>query len=81
MSYDTSNVYYSAAPGMSGTDSFTYSITDNNGGFASATVNVNVTNGAPVAEDDSATVAAGGFATIDVLANDNDPDDDREKGL
>ncbi|SDG41556.1 hypothetical protein SAMN05216241_11147 [Limimonas halophila] len=33
-------------------------------------------NGAPVAEDDTATVTPGGSTTIDVLANDSDPDGD-----
>jgi VCBS repeat-containing protein len=55
------------------TDDFTYTLT----GGSSATVSVTVTcaDNPPVAEDDSATVTEDDSATsIDVLANDSDPD-------
>ena len=61
-----------------GTDSFTYTISDGNGGTDTATVNVTVTNvnDDPVANDDTATVAEdAGANAIDVLANDNDGPD------
>ena len=52
-------VSYTPAANFFGTDSFTYTITDGNGGTDTATVNVTVTpvNDNPVANDDSATVA------------------------
>ncbi|MBN1239617.1 MAG: PQQ-dependent sugar dehydrogenase, partial [Gammaproteobacteria bacterium] len=59
------------------TDTFSYQVSDD-GGLASneAAVAVTIEGGgggqAPVASDDTATVAAGGTATIDVLANDSD---------
>lgn len=74
-------ISYESMAGYSGEDAFTYTITDQNG--LSATGNVNVTvlpppppeNAAPVAADDSATVAEGSAATsIDVLGNDTDAD-------
>jgi uncharacterized repeat protein (TIGR01451 family) len=57
-----------------GPDSFTYTISDGNGGTDTATVNVTVTNvnDNPTANDDSATVAEdSGANSIDVLANDS----------
>jgi hypothetical protein len=57
-----------------GPDSFTYTISDGNGGTDTATVNVTVTNvnDNPTANDDSATVAEdSGANTINVLANDS----------
>lgn len=60
-------------------DSFQYRITDPDGAFDVATVSITIQqpeNQAPVANDDSATVDAGGSVTIDVLANDVDPDGD-----
>lgn len=60
----------------SGTDTFTYSVSDGNGGTAPATVYLNVApvNDPPVANADTATVAEDGTVTIPVAANDNDPD-------
>ena len=61
-----------------GEDTFTYRIGDGQGGEDSATVFVNVAfaNQAPVANDDEATGPAGVPITVDVLANDFDPDGD-----
>lgn len=61
-----------------GSDSFTYTISDGRGGEASATVLIEVAfaNRAPVANPDQATVPAGQAVTVDVLANDYDPDGD-----
>ena len=74
------SVSYSPAPDFFGSDSFTYTISDGNGGMDTATVSVNVTNvnDAPVANNDNysmnqdttlLTPAASG-----VLANDTDID-------
>jgi len=59
-------------------DSFLYRISDLSGGLSNvASVDVAVTpvNDAPVATDDSANVAEGAVVSIDVAANDIDPDD------
>ncbi len=71
-------VSYRPAPNYNGPDSFSYTISDNHGGTAVGTVmvTVNPVNDAPVANFDSATVAEDGSVTIDVLANDSDPDGD-----
>jgi Bacterial Ig domain len=70
-------VTYSPAPNFFGADSFTYTASDGQGGFDTATVSVNVSNvnDAPSAADDSAAVAEdGGPVAVGVLANDSDPD-------
>lgn len=70
-------VTYTPAPGFSGTDTFTYVVSDGNGGEDSATVTVTVVvvNLPPVAEDDSAVTAEATAVNIDVLANDTDDGD------
>ena len=61
-----------------GSDSFTYEVTDGNGGTAQATVNIIVgsVNDAPVAVDDSFTVAEDGVLNDELLSNDSDVDGD-----
>jgi hypothetical protein len=44
-SNEITHVVYSPATGYSGADSFTYTVADGQGGFGTATVTVNVTNG------------------------------------
>jgi hypothetical protein len=63
-------------PGVTGPVTFHYTACDPEGACAEAlvTVIVGVTNAPPVALDDDATVAEGGAVTLDVLANDADPD-------
>ncbi len=66
-------VVYAATLGYSGTDTFTYTVSD---GQATNTAQVTITVSAlqpPVAVADSASVGAGGTVTIPVLANDSDP--------
>ncbi len=67
---------YTPPPGFTGTDTFTYTVSDGQGGFATTTVTVGVPNGAPVANSDTATVATNGSVTIPVTGNDTDPDGD-----
>ncbi|PZD72635.1 Leukotoxin [Acaryochloris thomasi RCC1774] len=76
---DDGTVTYTPDDGFVGDDSFTYDVTDGNGGTDTATVNVTVNevvvpNVDPDAVNDSATIDAGGVATINVLANDTDSD-------
>ncbi len=63
-----------------GADTFTYTISDGKGGVSTATVNVALqppaANEAPIAVDDTYTVACGASAKLDVLANDRDPNGD-----
>ena len=71
-------VKYTPAANYNGPDSFTYTVSDGNGGTATGTVSVTVTSGndAPVANADTATVAEDGTVSINVLGNDSDPDGD-----
>ncbi len=69
---------YTPAAGFSGTDSFSYAVSDGFDQSPNATVNVtvNAVNQAPVAVADSASVGMSSTVSIDVLANDTDPDGD-----
>lgn len=70
---------YQPTTGATGSDSFTYTISDTHGGTASATVSVTITANdvAPVAGADSVTVLEDAAATaVAVLSNDSDPDSD-----
>ncbi|MGB0846372.1 MAG: IPTL-CTERM sorting domain-containing protein [Thiolinea sp.] len=76
-------VIYTPSAGFSGSDSFTYTVSDGNGGSSTASVSVTITpkstggsNNAPVANGDSASVTEGNSVTVDVLANDTDSDGD-----
>ncbi len=62
----------------SGIDTFTYTITDGNGGISTASVMVTIVpvNDAPIAVDDFASTPEGTRVTIIVLANDLDVDGD-----
>jgi VCBS repeat-containing protein len=73
------NVTYTPSPNYNGPDSFTFKATDARGADSNtATVSITVTpvNDPPVALDDSATTTEGTPVTVDVLANDSDPDGD-----
>jgi len=73
---------YTPEADFSGTDTFTYQVSDGQGGQATATATVSVTpaNDAPVAGSDSHTVDEDGTLNVDathgVLANDTDLDGD-----
>ncbi len=72
-------MFYTPAPNYNGADSFSYIISDGNGGTDSAaiTVSVSAINDPPNAVDDTATVAEDSSNNlINVLLNDNDPDGD-----
>lgn len=73
------SVTYTPNAGFIGTDSFTYTAADGRSGFDTAIVSVTVNkpaNRPPVATDDGATTPQDTPITIDVLANDTDPDGD-----
>ncbi len=66
-------VTYTPAADYVGADSFTYTISDGNGGTSTAVVNVTVLgNEAPDANTDTATTAYNLAKTLSVLANDTD---------
>ena len=71
-------VRYTPTTGYLGPDSFTYTITDGQGGSATATVRVTVAlpNRAPIANNDFYVVYFNTPLTANVLANDSDPDGD-----
>ncbi len=72
------NITYLPNPDFVGVDSFSYTISDGQGGEASAMVTVTVVaaNRPPVANDDRAVTNRNTPVLIDVLANDFDPDGD-----
>jgi hypothetical protein len=80
---DGSGLTYQPTPGATGSDTFTYTVTDGfplgGGVFATGTASVNVTitsgNADPVATADSLPILEDAVATpVDVLANDTDAD-------
>ncbi|MBV1882025.1 MAG: tandem-95 repeat protein, partial [Pseudomonadales bacterium] len=72
------DVTYTPNTNFNGADSFTYSVSDGNGGNASATVLVTVggVNDAPVAIDDAVSTSEEVAVVVNVLANDSDLDGD-----
>ncbi len=72
------NLTYAPGPDFNGSDSFTYTVSDGHGGIDTATVTIAVAtvNDPPAAQDDSAATEEDVPVTIDVLANDSDPDGD-----
>src|SRR5690606_6384740 len=75
---NATSVRYTPNPDYHGPDSFTYTVEDGNGGFATATVSITVTpvNDPPVAAGAAGSAADHDFVVIDVVANDEDIDGD-----
>ncbi|MCB4757051.1 MAG: Ig-like domain-containing protein, partial [Elusimicrobia bacterium] len=73
-------ISYKANAGFSGSDSFSYTIMDGNGSYASASVTVDVKSSAdnspPIAKDDLTLTPQDTSITIDVVDNDSDQDGD-----
>ena len=74
--YDPNGSFEALGAGESGSDSFTYTAADGNGAENSATVSVTVNgvNDAPATSDDAASTSEDQPVTVDVLANDSDPE-------
>ncbi|MFC7273892.1 Ig-like domain-containing protein [Paractinoplanes rhizophilus] len=66
-------IRYAPAIGYVGPDAFTYVISDGNGGVATGTVAISVSNGVPVAVPDSGRTPYQHAVVVDVLTNDLDP--------
>jgi hypothetical protein len=66
---------YTPDPGYAGADSFDYFLTDG-AATVTATLSIDVTNFAPVAEDDSFSTESGAGVSGNVLSNDHDADSD-----
>ncbi|HVJ63500.1 MAG TPA: Ig-like domain-containing protein [Tahibacter sp.] len=72
-------VNYTPTTDYVGADTFTYTMADGLGGTDTATVTITIGDGGnrpPVAQDDSASTQAATPVSINVLANDSDPDGD-----
>jgi hypothetical protein len=69
---------YTPSANFTGTDSFTFTVTDADGAVDTGTVTITVTpvNDPPVANDDARTIDENDEVTIAVLANDSDLDGD-----
>ncbi|MCF6354202.1 MAG: putative Ig domain-containing protein [Candidatus Polarisedimenticolaceae bacterium] len=78
VSYDPNSQFEYLADGATATDSFSYTVTDNNGGLDSAIVTILVTgvNDIPTAVDDVDTTLEDTSVTVTVLGNDSDIDGD-----
>jgi LPXTG-motif cell wall-anchored protein len=70
-------IRYTPAAGWTGVDRFDYVLSDGNGGKATGTVAVTVTDGSPVALPDREETPYQRAVTVDVLANDLDPNGEK----
>ncbi|WP_156968254.1 Ig-like domain-containing protein, partial [Desulfobacter vibrioformis] len=75
---EDNTILYTPDRDFNGTDSFTYTVSDGNGGLNTAvvTLSVNPVNDVPMAVDDIAVTDEDTPVIIDVLANDTDADGD-----
>ncbi len=67
-------ITYTPNTGFIGTDTFTYTIVDQEGATDTATVTITINNIAPIAVDDSGTIPNNTTTSIFVTNNDSDPD-------
>ena len=67
---------YSASPSAVGNDSFIYQLSDGSGATDTAIISVFFSNEQPIALDDKVTTRVGVPVTVEIGANDEDPDGD-----
>ena len=72
----TGTVTYTPTTGYFGADSYVYRVCDTQSACAQATVHIQIPPIAPVAVNDAATTAEGSAVTVNVVANDYDPQGD-----
>ncbi len=73
VSFTGASVTYTPVAGYSGSDSFTYSVSDGHGGSGSATVSTAVTIAPPVPINDTISTSTLAGVTFDPRSNDSDP--------
>ncbi|WP_242098672.1 VCBS domain-containing protein [Sphingomonas sp. CROZ-RG-20F-R02-07] len=78
VTYTPGSAFQYLKDGQTATDHFTYTVSDGHGGTATATETITVigANDAPKAADDSTFALPGVATSINVLANDTDPEGD-----
>lgn len=71
-------ITYTPTADFNGESTINYTVSDGNGGSATGSINITVTpvNDPPIANNDTAEVAAGATVTISPLLNDSDPEGD-----
>jgi VCBS repeat-containing protein len=76
VTYSAGAAFNGLAEGETGFDTFRYTISDGNGGSATATVTVSIAgrNDAPIAADDTLASSEDGVHVLSILRNDSDPD-------
>ncbi|MBD1822859.1 DUF4347 domain-containing protein [Cyanobacteria bacterium FACHB-DQ100] len=76
LTYDPNGKFEYLGKSATGTDSFTYTISDSKGGISTATINLTITgeNDAPTANADSVTTNEDSSTTFSILSNDSDID-------
>jgi uncharacterized delta-60 repeat protein len=74
VSSDTGILTFIPASNFQGTASLDYQVFDNSGATATANISVLVNNQLPVANNDSANITSNKVLTLDISANDSDPD-------
>ena len=70
---ESGEIRYTPPAGYAGTVTFTYAVSDGNGGTSTGTATVVVQNAPPVADDDTVSTATDTPTTVDVLDGDTDP--------
>lgn len=73
---DGAQIKYDTNNGATGSDSFTYTLSDGDGGTATGTVNMTLINQSPTAVADAKTAIANSTIGMDLRANDSDPEQD-----
>jgi hypothetical protein len=76
-----STITYTPKDGFCGTDTFTYTVSDPSGTSSTAVVTITVRNAAPIAVNDSFVVRPGVLTTLNVLANDTDPNTNQGRSV